>query len=337
MHVDKLLSFSTQFKSLAQQVQTFPAGTSVGFPNSTHTFVKNDIITFLQSLEDGTIVLCRGRDPVPGNTHGEWDYGLGTKTGDRIYINYVSQDSESLKITTINSDLIQLAERKSPGDQVRPAMSSTAGAGSSSSWQDKKGVMIISHGWSPQVGPNYPLIHELQQLGKQHDWHVIVPNFKTQINSYTTNHQRSRAERVKVIYEELLCMRLTDKTPIILVGHSQGGAASATACTEKLCACLNICGLLMLGSEDPTYLDNMNWVPKCVKNVKIVHATGDGVIGIEPLRNCARRWSCMFVELTSDDKYGSKDKWNDDVNHDFLSKDLMRKVKNEFISFIRNC
>ena len=299
------------------------------YPSETNRFLhkkdlneldEENLREFLAALQDGTMIRCRGRD----NTSDEWDYGVATKTSNRLYIQYVSADTESLSIQSFLPSLVEFVY-----DALAAPISTPA--------TPEKGVIVLSHGWSPSVGPNYPLINELMRLGISHGWHVVVPNFKAQIHSYTSNQQRSRAERIKVIYEELLCLDSIRSTlPIVLVGHSQG-AASAMACTDRLCSARKICGLLMLGSENPQHLDKMKWVPKAT-HIKIVHATGDHVIGIEPLRKCAADWNCEFKELTSQDATpGSTDRWGDDMNHDFLAKDLMKAVKVEFSDFIQKC
>lgn len=301
------------------QIHTFDPGTVLSFPSASNKFAQinsDNLRLFLSNLSEGVMLLCRGRD----TTSDDWDYGIATKSGERLFIHYESNDAESIRCDSISSKLVEFVQ-----SYPTKKMKSTT-----------KGVIILSHGWSPQVGPNYPLINALRHIGVTEGFEVIVPDFKSQIHQYTTNQARSRAERVKVIYEEMLCLdsSIDYQVPIILVGHSQGGAASATACTDKLCKTRNICGLLMLGSENPISLDKMNWIPQ-VENVKIIHATGDNVIGIESLRKCAQKWNCDFKELTS--TAVGKDKWGDDINHDFLAKDLMRDVKIEFQKFIRQC
>lgn len=301
------------------QIQTFDPGSVLSFPSESHQFEEIDsdkLRKFLSNLKQGAMLLCRGRDTISD----DWDYGIATKSGERLFIHYESNDAESIRTDCISSKLVEFVQ----SFPTKKAKSAT------------KGVIILSHGWSPQVGPNYPLINALRTIGNSEGFEVIVPDFNKQIHQYTTNQVRSRAERVKVIYEELLSLdpSFNRQVPIILVGHSQGGAASATACTDKLCKSRNICGLLMLGSENPISLDKMNWVPQ-VENMKIIHATGDNVISIESLRKCAQKWNCEFKELTS--TAVGKDKWGDDINHDFLAKDLMRDVKIEFRNFIRQC
>ena len=71
---------------------------------------------------------------------------------------------------------------------------------------------------------------------------------------------------------KILCLDPRPKN-VVLIGHSQGGAASAHACTDRVVASAHIHGLLMLGSENPQSHDGMSWVPK-VPQIEIVHATG---------------------------------------------------------------
>ena len=145
-----------------------------------------------------------------------------------------------------------------------------------------------------------------------------MPDFRA---TYAYGTQRGRSERVKAIYEELLCSARTAER-VALVGHSQGGAASAHACVDRVVAAANVKGLLMLGSENPCTMDGMDWRP-CVRHLQLVHAVGDAVIGLGDIRRVAARWDAPLVELTSNVKHGSVDCWGDDVHHDFLAKDLM--------------
>jgi hypothetical protein len=69
---------------------------------------------------------------------------------------------------------------------------------------DERKVVIISHGWSERIGPNYPLIRTLENVGRQKGWKVVIPDFR---RSYTFNSSRGRSERVRIIYEEIICMR----------------------------------------------------------------------------------------------------------------------------------
>jgi predicted alpha/beta hydrolase family esterase len=73
----------------------------------------------------------------------------------------------------------------------------------------------------------------------------------------------------------MLCLN-PKPTTLVLVGHSQGGAASAYACEERIVNSQNIKGLLLIASENPKSFDAMNWVP-VVKNIQFIHAHGDQV------------------------------------------------------------
>eukprot|EP01094_Clydonella_sp_ATCC50884_P014814 TRINITY_DN25392_c0_g1_i1.p1 TRINITY_DN25392_c0_g1~~TRINITY_DN25392_c0_g1_i1.p1 ORF type:complete len:445 (-),score=107.56 TRINITY_DN25392_c0_g1_i1:76-1410(-) len=216
---------------------------------------------------------------------------------------------------------------------------------------DPAGVLLINHGWSDVVGPDYPLIRTLEHAATNRGWHVIVPDFR---ESYRYGRGRGRSERVKMIYEELLCCpwvmtgrradashsraassaadsstgSSTDSSlsllPVVLVGHSQGGAASALACTDRIVEACNIQGLMLLGSESPLSLDGMAWTPR-VPHLRIVHARGDGVITLQEMSVVAQRWErAQLTVLESAVRPGSVDCYKDDIHHDFVSKDLMR-------------
>jgi len=182
-------------------------------------------------------------------------------------------------------------------------------------------VVVISHGWSQECGPAYPLIRTLEGVARRKGWRTVVPDFRP---SYKFGHDRGRSERVRQIYEELLCLN-PRPAGVALVGHSQGGAASSLAATPRVVDSIPVKGLLLLGSENPLSLDGMNWVP--TPPVRgIVHAAGDHVISCSELRSVAQRWGFPFHQVESEVQGGKKDCWGDDIHHDFLARDLMNSV-----------
>merc|ERR1712137_1068372 len=114
---------------------------------------------------------------------------------------------------------------------------------------------------------------------------------------------------------------------VVLVGHSQGGAASSLAATERVIKSCNIKGLLLYGSENPRDLDGMNWIPPLPKgNGVIVHAEGDFVVSSAELESTAGAWGFDFISLQSAVPRAKRDCWGDDINHDFTAKDLMQSA-----------
>ena len=291
----------------------------------------------LHQLADGTTVPCRGRD---NKYDGAWDYGFCTKMGPHLSFQYRSGDKECFSIDGVNFvDLVHLAVK-------RPLLSSPSGINMlSPSKRAAKPIVLLAHGWSPQVGPNYPVIRLLAARARERGCRVIVPDFRP---TYSHGPHRSRAERVKQIYEELLVTLAnnandnnTELPPLILVGHSQGGAAVACACTPKVCAGesskINIRGLLMLGTEDPTAHDAMNWRPP-VPHIEMVHAVHDMTIGIGPIRNLSRKWGCQLTELSSQLAHkGAVGIHGEDIHHDFLARDLMEDVTTAFEACLDKC
>jgi hypothetical protein len=61
------------------------------------------------------------------------------------------------------------------------------------------------------------LIRTLEFIAQNLGWRAVVPDFTP---SYRLGHRRDRSERVKLIFEELLCL---DPQPerIVMIGHSQ--------------------------------------------------------------------------------------------------------------------
>jgi len=197
---------------------------------------------------------------------------------------------------------------------------------------DPRHVVIISHGWSEKLGPNYPLIRTLEAIALRKGWKAIVPDFR---ESYKYGYLRERSERVRIIYEEIICLDPKPDT-LVLVGHSQGGAASCHACKERVVLSSNIKGLLLLGSENPRIHDQMNWKPP-IENIQFVHAEGDSVIGLFENELLASFWDVPFHKLTSICKNGRTDFSGDDIHHDFMVKDLLTQVVFYFEQFLDQC
>jgi len=194
---------------------------------------------------------------------------------------------------------------------------------------------VIAHGYSPEDGPDYRLINVLARVASDRGFRVIVPDFRC---TYRFNSRaKGREERVRILKSELL--RVVDAPFVALTGHSQGGRASAHVCTDCEVIALPIRGCLMLGSEDPAELGSGRPLPHLPNHcVRIVHATGDGVIGIRALRKRATTWGAQFDELHSDIAAKSeKDTWGDDVNHDFLAADLLPRVMEIYNEFLDGC
>jgi len=166
-------------------------------------------------------------------------------------------------------------------------------------------------------------VRTLETIARQCGYKVVVPDFR---KTYKYESARGRSERVKTIYEEVICLS-NRPVNLVLIGHSQGGAASAHACTDRFVSAANVNGLLMLGSENPCSQDGMDWVPK-VKRMEIVHALGDKVIYASDIRRVSAAWGeCVtYKELTSAVEPGGVDAWGDEISHDFLAKDLMEEA-----------
>jgi hypothetical protein len=194
---------------------------------------------------------------------------------------------------------------------------------------DASKVVVLSHGWSQVVGPDYPLVRTLEIVAKRRGWKVVVPDFRP---SYRYKSARGRSERVSVLLTELLCLRPRART-VVLAGHSQGGAASSLVCSPRVVEAAHIRGLFVAGAESARHLDGMTWVPP-VPHVQLVHAERDGVIGASHLQAQAKAWDVPLTLLHSAVEYGSRDCWGDDIHHDFLSKELMEGVVHHFGAFL---
>ena len=121
-----------------------------------------------------------------------------------------------------------------------------------------------------------------------------------------------------------------------MVGHSQGGAAAALACDERVVAACSIKGLLMVGSESPLEMDGMRWVPP-VPLVRLVHADKDAVVSPNMIRQVAQRWNAPLDVLASELQAPSAHYNEDDIAHDFMTKSLIEQLAAIFTSFLKEC
>eukprot|EP00009_Paramoeba_aestuarina_P015538 CAMPEP_0201532824 /NCGR_PEP_ID=MMETSP0161_2-20130828/51416_1 /ASSEMBLY_ACC=CAM_ASM_000251 /TAXON_ID=180227 /ORGANISM="Neoparamoeba aestuarina, Strain SoJaBio B1-5/56/2" /LENGTH=202 /DNA_ID=CAMNT_0047936455 /DNA_START=84 /DNA_END=692 /DNA_ORIENTATION=+ len=167
---------------------------------------------------------------------------------------------------------------------------------------------------------------------RQCGWHVIVPDFTP---SYRYGSRRGRSERVKIIYQHLLCLE-TKPDVVVFAGHSQGGAASSLASESNVVQSCNITGLFLMGSESPLSLDGMGWVP-VVPHIQILHAKNDKVIPVHDMQRVAERWECEFIEMNSVTQSFAQSWEGDDICHDFLAKDLVLPLLEYFEDFLANC
>ena len=288
-------------------------------PNAT---AVNQLVQWIINQPDGSCFPIRGRDFISFTDFDEWDSGVAVKDGERLFFIYESGCIESFYIHIINfKELIHFTILKEKKNEfVQDNINC-----------DPLKVIILSHGFSDQVGPNYPLIRSLETIAIRLGWKVIVPDFRP---TYKFGAHRGRAERVRMIYEELLCLNPKPEI-IVLIGHSQGGAASCLACTERVVNNYPISGLLLFGSENPLSLDAMDWIPPFPKEKMLfVHSEGDYVISIGEIENVTKRWNCDLIQLNSTVKHGERDCWGDDIHHDFIAKDLMNSAVDILKNFL---
>lgn len=119
------------------------------------------------------------------------------------------------------------------------------------------------------------------------------------------------------LFEEIVCIQAAGVDTLVVVGHSQGGAAVAQVCTERVCRTVPLRGLFMIGAESPLELDGQDWTP-ATPHTLLVHAEGDRVIHPSSAECMARTWNTQLVLVPSAVAAGAKDCWGDDINHDFL-------------------
>jgi hypothetical protein len=246
-----------QFLSIQGNTITTISSPESWEPSLTSEFIvpSNDeefeqIKNWTLQLSDGEMVPLRGRDIIRDENmsfmnFSEWEYGIGIKLNRRIFLLWGSR-VESVLIDGCDyvNQLHYEMNRKYDNILLESAQSISSNL-----------TIILSHGFSFTDGPNYALIRVLSNILRKHGYSLIIPDFRprfvyfyTCINiavtsnahvcicmiSYKFGPSRGRSERVKIILEELIYLvgnsnipASGDRHKVVLIGHSQGGAASA--------------------------------------------------------------------------------------------------------------
>jgi predicted alpha/beta hydrolase family esterase len=232
-----------------------------------------------------------------------------------------------------------------PATERRDLGGATASDGASSAPPNLR-LLVACHGYSPENGPSYAFFSALvSMISKLKGWSIAVPDFRT---SYAFGAARGRSERLRLIQEEILVqVAAMGSLPssVVLVGHSQGGAACAQlCCSDRLVEALKIGGLVMLGSESPmerlpppeglSELDDGDIIIHATRpsrltpdNIHIIHSRRDQVVGEHVVQSLAAAWGVRCRVLKSDvlpDNTGCE--WAADVQHDFIALDLLFDV-----------
>eukprot|EP00457_Paulinella_chromatophora_P011139 gb/GEZN01011265.1/.p1 GENE.gb/GEZN01011265.1/~~gb/GEZN01011265.1/.p1 ORF type:complete len:358 (+),score=27.46 gb/GEZN01011265.1/:64-1137(+) len=293
----------------------------------------------LHAVRDGVRFAVRGRDygplrrddaGMPSRLFSKWEYGVAQKMGQRLHFLWRDGETEDFLIDGI--DYIHLIHFRLSGPPIESKHSARSVMGTTAVSTDN--FVVIAHGYSPQPGPNYPLIRTLERVARKAGWSVVVPDFRP---TYEFQSQRSRAERSRILTEELLCITARYRPKqVVLVGHSQGGAAVAQVCTQRTVAAAQVKGVLMLGAESPAAFDKQLWRPHA-SHVLLVHAAGDRVIHPCSSESLAKHWGVPFVCLENVVAAGTCDAYGDDICHDFLSSELMSGVVSQFEDFLSQC
>ncbi len=217
-----------------------------------------EVKRWLYSLQDGQMFACRGRDyklnaileelskdnpealaeSMPPQFT-DWEYGIGIKNFRSVFLlwgaNVEKHDVGSLDLMS----LLQISGRAPSFLQNRRDEQPAAAT--------KRTIIILCHGFSPDHGAGYPLLIILHNFLTHLGCTVLLPDFR---DSYAYGAARGRSERVCAVLETLLHARSQyPHCDVVLIGHSQGGAAVAQACRRSVVADGCIRGLVMLGSE----------------------------------------------------------------------------------------
>jgi hypothetical protein len=319
-----------------------------------------EFIASFTALPDGSTLPVRGRDRIGliQDVFSEWELGVCMKysevEGDvsRAYCFFLwgSGRVERFAVSLVDwTDLVHLVHPhwlREREELLTRCSSSHEGEGGEREGEGegegeeerrerrrrRERVVLLAHGWSPIVGAAYPLLRTLQYEAERAGWSAVVPSF---LDSYRLGEARSRSERVRVLLEEILCMDPRPKK-IVVVGHSQGGAAASLLCTDRVVRSARIVGLLLIGSESPLEMDGMDFVPP-VKNIEIIHAKHDVVVSCNYVHQIAQRWGVPLTILPSRSEEYFPLPNEDDIHHDFLSQDLLFPLLDRFRMFLDRC
>lgn len=132
-----------------------------------------NICAFLERLPDGSVLACRGRDLVPTGEWGRfsvpdtWDYGICTLVQGRCFFVWETGVVESWLIRQVDHRrLVHFALARKSEDAMHGTVALSC---------DR--VVVISHGFSPQRGPDYALIRALQMVALRRGFRAVVPSF----------------------------------------------------------------------------------------------------------------------------------------------------------------
>lgn len=237
----------------------------------------SEIKKWLYGLRDGQAFACRGRDyklnsmldalhatdrdandaletcAPPHVT--DWEYGVGIKMNRAVFLLWETK-VEKHDIGTV--DLITLLHVcgrtvSDPPIHISPSVAPAVCSANPV-------VIILCHGFSPDHGPSYPLLILLKDVLTARGHHVILPDFTV---TYAYGSARGRSERVCIVLESVLRSRSQfPNSCVVLIGHSQGGAAAAQACRRSVVCDGCIRGLVMLGSESARErISPPEWIP----------------------------------------------------------------------------
>ena len=326
---------------------------------------------WLAGLADGELCSVRGRDlqgfedTAHDTAYGPWEYGMALKAANRFFFLW-TEEVESCLICGVNY-LDQLHFEIRPAlatnDQSRDTECSAALAHET---PPRLLLLALCHGFDAETGPSYTFFNALKVMAaKLGPWKLVVPDFRP---SYPFGPARGRSERVRILQEELL-LALLEAQPqvdarmeraVVLVGHSQGGAACAQFCASaRLVKALPVRGLVMLGSESPIErlqpayamaepgeepvatpgpIIHATRPQLAVDAIRIVHASSDSVISRLQLQSLAESWGvssscCVILDSPVTADIPESD-WAADVQHDFLARDMLKTLFGELVGVL---
>ncbi len=150
----------------------------------------------LEALPAGSVLPCRGRDVLPKQNPAhfgevvltDWDFGYVTLNEGRAFFIWTDK-VESFPIRGL--DLRKLVHFKIASAARQEVLLVDTSLKTTASLR----ICLISHGYSPERGPEYALIRSLEAQALKNGWTPIVCCF---LESYKFGPSRGRSERVKV-------------------------------------------------------------------------------------------------------------------------------------------
>lgn len=136
----------------------------------------NQIRYWLESLQNGKLIYCRGRDIIRNNegifeSFSNWEYGYALKMNRRLFFLW-DNDVESIMIDGCNF-LDQLHFECFESLPIHNRI------------EFNNRVLMVCHGFCFDYGPNYPFVAALTSALSTIGYRVLIPDFRPRYLSFS--------------------------------------------------------------------------------------------------------------------------------------------------------